>query len=122
MMVFESDPNSTKSVHRSIRYCAMILVALAACRDTRDDAAGSDSALARDITLASTVAQPTPQLRDTPDSTTPVEQPLPEPKVERPRAPTRTRTATQPKPVTPPPAPSPTPPAVETATPTPAPA
>jgi hypothetical protein len=105
-MKFDTDPNWTK---RALVIAATVLVA-SACRDNSNaDVAATDSALARDITLASAVAAPTPQLRDMPDSTPPVEASLPEPKAEpktrRPTAPKPTPVREQPKPVTPPPTP-----------------
>lgn len=118
------------TVHRTIRYPALtfatLLLALG-CRDSARDDAANDSALSRDLTLASVVAA-TPQLRDTPDSTLHVEQPEPEPeRVARPapkpvRSPARTAPRRQPE-VTrkPDPAPEP-PPAVESPEPAPAPA
>jgi hypothetical protein len=91
---------------------------LAACRDgSTNDAAATDSALARDLTLASAIATPAPELRDTAELVQ-AEAPTPEPEVRRPptpvRAPVRERpraVATAPKPA-PQPTPEPTPPPV----------
>ena len=83
-------------------------LALGACRnEARDDAAVTDSALARDLTLASTDVAPTPQLRDIPDSAPPVEEMPREPVVRRAPAPARAPVRERPKPVTPAPAPAP---------------
>jgi len=111
------------SVLRFDRYSAVAIVAsllaTAACRDrAADDAAAADSALARDLTLATTVAAPTAELRDTPDSTPPVEQPLPPEPPPR-RTPVRAPVREQPRPVVSTPAPSP-PPVVESPEPAPA--
>ena len=98
-------------------------LALSACRDhARDESAATDSALARDLTLASGASAPTPELRDVPDSAPPVEAVPPEPAAAR-RSPQPVRAPVRvpPKPVTR--APDPVPPAVvETPAPTPAPA
>src|SRR5262249_14217581 len=71
---------SRQNVFRTSRYLTMAAataVALAACgRDDADRTSTSDSALSRDLTLASTVDAPTPQLQDTADSTM-VEKPEP---------------------------------------------
>src|SRR5689334_7824670 len=121
--------NAELTVHQMIRSSALLasalVFALAACRDKSRTDAANDSALARDITLASAVATPTPQLPDTPDSApAAVEKPAPEePKPAK--APTRQRVRQpvreEPKPVTPTPTPPPQP-VVETPTPAPAPA
>ena len=83
---------------RTARWSALVVATAAfmttACRrdDSQVDVAATDSALARDITLASAVTTATPQLRDSPDSAPPtVEAPLPKPKVERKPAPPRTQ-------------------------------
>jgi hypothetical protein len=102
------------------------VLAVVACRDKSSDAdAAGDSALARDITLASAVAAPTPQLRDIPDSAPPVvEQPAPEEprRATTPaRPPVRRRVREEPKPITPAPVSAPEP-VAETPAPAPAPA
>jgi len=105
-------------VHRTARWSALVIATAAfmttACRrdDSQVDVAATDSSLARDITLASAVTTPTPQLRDSPDSAPPTaEAPLPKPKVERkpPRPTTQPRTPerTPPKPESPAPTPTP---------------
>jgi len=97
---------------------------LAACRDRQPDEASNDSALSRDLTLAAAVAEPTPQLRDTPDT---ARRPIVE-REELPVAPPvrRAPAPRQPAPVAerPQPAPVTTPPVVEApaADPTPEPA
>jgi hypothetical protein len=56
--------------HRTAFVAAATCIAVAACRDAgRDDQAANDSALERDLTLASAVATPLPELRDAPDTT-----------------------------------------------------
>lgn len=108
------------TVRRTIPYPALAVAAVllaAGCRDTARDDAANDSALSRDLTLASAIAA-TPQLRDMPDSNPPVERPEPEPAV-RPapkpvRSPARTAPRREPA-ATPKPAPAPEPPPVEEA-------
>ena len=87
----QSDPIDSvrRTVHRTARWSALVVATAAflttACRDdSKVDVAATDSSLARDITLASAVTAPTPQLRDSPDSAPPTaEAPLPKPKLER---------------------------------------
>lgn len=107
------------AVHRMTRHTALSLsVALAlaagACRDRGDDsAAATDSALSRDLTLASAIAAPVPELRDTPDSAPPVvEAPAPARTVRRPPARVEAPVRNRPKPadVSPTPTPPPAPP------------
>ena len=95
-------------------------LALSACRDRAGDDAGvTDSALARDLTLASAAAAPTPELRDIPDSAPPVEEMPREPVVRRAPAPVRAPVRERRTPVAPAPAPAPV---AETPEPTPSPA
>ncbi len=110
-------------------------MALAACRDgAADDAAATDSALSRDLTLASAVTAPTPELRDVPDTArAPVmaerEEPRPTPtararRSERPRVAERPQPSPEPAPppqVVEAPAPTPTVDSTPTSEPTPAP-
>lgn len=99
---------------------AAALAFSAACRDDRDDAA-NDSALARDLTLASAVSDPTPALRDSAEATPPVEQPIVEAPVRRATPPARTPVRERPRPTPPAPAPDPEP-VVEAPAPAPLPA
>ncbi|HEX6050845.1 MAG TPA: hypothetical protein VFZ21_16315 [Gemmatimonadaceae bacterium] len=102
-------------------------VAMAACRDGANVDETSDSALARDLTLASAIAAPMPELADGPEAPRPPvavereERPVTSP----PKAPARrpTRAARQQPVAEREPAPEPAPPAVaETPAPTPEPA
>ena len=88
-MKFDSDPNWTDWTKRALVIAAAVFVA-SACRDNSNaDVAATDSALARDITLASAVAAPTPQLRDAGLDAAGGAHPEPkaEPKVRRPTCP-----------------------------------
>src|SRR5262245_8056819 len=106
---------------RHLALALTTVLAVAACRDNGgDDAARNDTALARDITLATAVTSPTPELRDTPDSTRLLDVPTPEPKA-RPASPARRPVREQPSPPSPPPPPR-TPPVAEAPEPTPSPA
>lgn len=58
-------------------------VAMAACRDSANDGETSDSALARDLTLASAIAAPVPELKDGPEAQ---RQPVAAEREERPAA------------------------------------
>jgi hypothetical protein len=114
-------------VFRHIHVASLVVtaaLALSACRDRpRDESAATDSALVRDLTLASSAAAPTPELRDVPDSAPPVEavplEPAPAPR--RSPAPVRAPVRVAPKPVTRAPDPV-APPVIETPAPAPAPA
>jgi outer membrane biosynthesis protein TonB len=77
--------------HRIAALATATCLALAACGDRgRDDAAVSDSALARDLTLASAIATPPPALQDGPETAPPVVAEREVPPVATPaRAPTR---------------------------------
>src|SRR6187397_1274685 len=109
-----------RTVHRTARWSALAVATAAfmttACRDSKVDVAAADSSLARDITLASAVTAPTPELRDLPDSVPPTsEAPLPKPKVERKPPKPTTQPPTPVREVPPPAPPAPTPVVEDTA-------
>ena len=108
---------------RMVAGAAAVCIALVGCSGPSDDSAVSDSALDRDLTLASAVAAPTPELRDTPDT---ARRPrMAERDDESPAVPRRTPAPrrTQPAPVEPSPEPEQSPaPLVEVPAPTPEPA
>lgn len=109
---------------RLVAGAAAVCIALAGCRGPADDgAATADSALARDLTLATAVAASTPELRDIPDTTRrpAIVQSEQVATVARKRAPTPRRTQPMPVESTRPPEPSPAP-VVEAPEPTPEPA
>ena len=108
---------------RMVAGAAAVCIALVGCSGPSDDSAVSDSALDRDLTLASAVAAPTPELRDTPD--TAGRPRMAERDDEPPVVPKRTPAPrrTQPAPVEPSPEPEQLPaPVVEVPAPTPEPA